>query len=70
MADVAQTQIEEAIKGYIDPYLENDLVTAKAIKDIKIDGDKVTVDVMLGFPAGGYKNDLVAALKEKAEILL
>jgi ATP-binding protein involved in chromosome partitioning len=65
MADVAQTQIEDAIKGYIDPYLEQDLVSAKAVKDIKIDGDKVAVDVVLGFPADGYKNDLIAKLKEK-----
>jgi ATP-binding protein involved in chromosome partitioning len=67
MADVAQTQIEDAIKGYIDPYLEQDLVSAKAVKDIKIDGDKVAVDVVLGFPADGYKNDLIARLKEKIE---
>jgi len=67
MADVAQTQIEDAIKGYIDPYLEKDLVSGKAIKDIKIDGDKVAVNVVLGFPANGYKNDLIAKLKEKIE---
>jgi len=67
MADVAQAQIEDAIKGYIDPYLEKDLVTAKAVKDIKIDGDKVAVNVVLGFPANGYKNDLIATLKEKIE---
>lgn len=67
MADVAQTQIEDAIKGYIDPYLEKDLVSGKAIKNIKIDGDKVAVNVELGFPANGYKNDLIAKLKEKIE---
>lgn len=67
MADVAQTQIEDAIKGYIDPYLETDLVSAKAVKDIKINGDKVAVDVVLGFPADGYKNDMIAKLKEKVE---
>ncbi|MGD9389848.1 MAG: P-loop NTPase, partial [Thioalkalispiraceae bacterium] len=67
MADVAQTQIEDAIKGYIDPYLEKDLVSAKNVKDIKIDGDKVTVDVVLGFPADGYKQELIAKLKENIE---
>ena len=69
MADVSQTQVEEALKTFIDPYLENDLVSAKAIKDIKIDGDKVTVDVVLGYPADGYKAELGAKLKEKVEAL-
>ena len=41
MADVSQTQVEDALKTYIDPYLETDLVSAKAIKNIKI--DKITV---------------------------
>jgi ATP-binding protein involved in chromosome partitioning len=69
MADVSQTQIEDALKGYIDPYLETDLVSAKAIKDIKIDGDKVTVDVVLGYPAEGFKAELTGKLKEKVEAL-
>jgi len=69
MADVSPTQIEEAIKGYTDPYLEKDLVSAKAVKDIKIDGDKAIVDVVLGFPAEGYKTELAEKLKEKITAL-
>lgn len=65
MADVAQSQIEEVLKTYIDPYLEQDLVSAKAVKDIKIDGDKVTIDVLYGFPVNGYKKDLTDKLTEK-----
>ncbi len=67
MSDVSQSQIEEALKAYIDPYLEKDLVSTKSIKDIKIDGDKVTVDVQLGFPAEGYKAELASKLKEMVE---
>lgn len=69
MADVSQSQVEEALKSYIDPYLESDLVSAKAIKNIKIDGDKVTVDVVLGYPADGFKAELSDKLKEKVEAL-
>jgi len=60
---VTQQAVEEKIKTYIDPYLEQDLITAKSIKDIKVDGDKVTVDVQLGFPADGYKAELAEKLK-------
>ena len=69
MADVSQTQVEEVLKTYIDPYLETDLVSAKAIKDIKIDGSKVSVDVVLGYPADGFKAELSSKLKEKVEAL-
>ena len=41
MANVAQSQIEEALKTYIDPYLEADLVSSKTVKNIAVDGDKV-----------------------------
>jgi len=51
MASVSQLQVETALKEFIDPYLEKDLVSSKCVKNIAIDGDKVAVDVVLGFPS-------------------
>jgi ATP-binding protein involved in chromosome partitioning len=65
MADVSQQQVETALKAVIDPYLEQDLVTAKTVKNITVDGAKVTVDIELGYPAKGHVADLSAKLKEK-----
>jgi ATP-binding protein involved in chromosome partitioning len=65
MADVSQLQIETALKEVIDPYLEQDLVSAKCIKNIAIDGGKVTVNVVLGYPAKGYKDQLAVRLRER-----
>jgi len=62
MADITQAQVEKAIQEYIDPYMDQDLVKAKAIKNIAIDGGKVTVDVELGFPAKGYEQELADQL--------
>lgn len=67
MADVAQSQIEEALKTYIDPYLEQDLVSSKTVKNIKIEGGDVTIDILYGFPINGYIKDLTAKLTEKVE---
>jgi ATP-binding protein involved in chromosome partitioning len=67
MADVTQAQIEEQLATYIDPYLERDLVSTKTIKDIKIDGDRAEIDVVMGFPAKGYHDELAARLKSLAE---
>jgi ATP-binding protein involved in chromosome partitioning len=51
MAELTQELIEEAIKGYKEPHLEQDLVKSKAVKGIDIEGDKVKVQIELGFPA-------------------
>jgi ATP-binding protein involved in chromosome partitioning len=65
MADVSQQQVETALKAVIDPYLEQDLVAAKAVRNIAVDGGKVTVDIELGYPAKGHVADLGAKLREK-----
>ncbi len=62
---VSQMQVETALKEVIDPYLEQDLVSAKAVKNIAVDGEKVTVEVVLGYPAKGWQEELVSKLKEK-----
>ena len=53
MADVSQLQVETALKEIVDPYLEQDLVSSKCVKNIGVEGGKVTLDVVLGFPAKG-----------------
>ena len=69
MSNLSQPQIETAIKAYIDPYLDKDLVSAGCIKDIAIDGGQVKVRVGLGFPAAGYHQTLVTALKDTISAL-
>ncbi len=64
MAELAKAQIEDAIKAYIDPYLEKDLVSSQCVKDISIDGGKVSITVELGFPAKGYEAELINTLKD------
>jgi len=46
---VSQQQIEQVIAKYVDPYLEKDLQSAKAIKGIDINGAEVAIKVVLGF---------------------
>ncbi|HED32621.1 MAG TPA: iron-sulfur cluster carrier protein ApbC [Gammaproteobacteria bacterium] len=51
---VSQQQVEQVIAKYVDPYLEKDLQSAKAIKGIDINGAEVAIKVVLGFPAQGH----------------
>ncbi len=76
MADLSQSQavvaradVEAALQAYIDPYLGSDLITAKAVKDVAVDGNNVRVSVELGFPAKGYQDALAATLRERLETL-
>ncbi len=69
MAEVSQEQIKAKLAEYIDPYLEKDLVSTKSVRQVMVEGDQVVVDVVLGFPAAGYKDDLAAKLKEMVESL-
>jgi len=67
MAEVTKEQIEEAIKGYVEPHLGKDLVTAKMIKEVGVDGGTVKVEVELGFPAKGIYDVIASAVKERVE---
>ena len=65
MTAITRTVVETALKGYIDPYLEQDLIAAKCLKQIRIEGDRVEIEIELGFPAAGYRETLIAALRER-----
>ncbi|MEE4379970.1 MAG: iron-sulfur cluster carrier protein ApbC [Candidatus Competibacteraceae bacterium] len=69
MTEISQLQVETAIKEYIDPYMEKDLVSTKSVKTIDISGDAVAVTVELGFPAAGYRDALAAELKSRIAAL-
>ena len=51
-------QVEEKLKEFIDPYLETDLVSARCVKNVQVDGSKAIVDIELGFPHKGYEQEL------------
>lgn len=65
MPQLSRARVEEAIRGYIDPYLESDLVSAKAIRELNIDDGKVDVAVRLGFPAKGHAEALKEAVRTR-----
>ena len=65
MTAITRAAVETALKGYVDPYLEQDLIAAKCLKQIRIEGNRVEVEIELGFPAAGYQDALIAALRER-----
>jgi len=63
---ISELQVQTALKELIDPSLQKDYVSAKAARNIKIDGNNVTLDVVLPFPA----NSVIAEIKQQVETKL
>lgn len=69
MSELTQSQVETALAGYHDPYLETDLLSAGAIQSIQISGSSVSVAVLLDYPAGGVANGVAQLLETALENL-
>ncbi len=64
MSQPSRPEIESALRAYRDPYLGQDLVAAKAVKDITIEGGRVGLQIEIGYPIRGLEAGLSAALTE------
>lgn len=60
-----KTEIEQALATWTDPIMGVDLVSAKAIKSIQIDGAQAMVEVVLGYPARSCYKFIATQLREK-----
>jgi ATP-binding protein involved in chromosome partitioning len=56
--------VRTALEAYVDPYLGETLAAAHAVRDVTATGDGYTARIALGFPVGGYRNELSAALAQ------
>ncbi|TVQ89779.1 MAG: iron-sulfur cluster carrier protein ApbC [Chromatiaceae bacterium] len=65
MSELTKEAIETVLKEYVEPHLGRDLVAAKVVRGIDIEGDQVRVRVTLGFPCDGIKEALTTTLQER-----
>ncbi|CAJ0679634.1 Iron-sulfur cluster carrier protein [Ralstonia mannitolilytica] len=68
MLSVTIEQITEALRGVVDPNTERDLVSSKSVRNIRVDGGEVSLDVELGYPAksqfDGMRKLVIGALRQ------
>jgi ATP-binding protein involved in chromosome partitioning len=64
MSEISKEQVEQVIKGYVDPYLDKDLVTAGCVRDISVTDGAVKVVIVLGFPAKSYVDSLQTTMTD------
>ena len=57
--------IESILKDYHCPYMGTDLISGNTVKDITVNGDNVSIKVVLGWPAEGIMQDFHENLTAK-----
>src|SRR6266478_3487017 len=50
------------LDSYLDPYLQDTLGAAQAVREVRAAGEGFAARIALGFPVGGYQAQLAAAL--------
>ena len=66
---ITEQQVQEALKELIDPNTRKDYITTKSVRNIKIEGDKVSVDVLLGYPAKSQLEPIRQEIAQKLKTL-
>ena len=54
--------VRAALDAYVDPYLQDTLGAAQAVREVREAGEGFRARIALGFPVGGYQAELAAAL--------
>ena len=62
---ITKMDVENSLKGWIDPNLGQDLLSAKMIRKIQVEGEEVFVEVALGYPAASFEAILRETLTGK-----
>ncbi|HEX2668133.1 MAG TPA: iron-sulfur cluster carrier protein ApbC [Gammaproteobacteria bacterium] len=60
MSTVTRDRVEAALKGWTEPHLGTDLVSAGALR--AVEGGRIELE--LGFPLGSYRDELAATVRE------
>lgn len=66
MSQITRQQVEQALRTWRDPHLDKDLLLCGAVRDIGIEGQRVRLQITLGYPAAGAREamraDIAAAV--------
>src|SRR5437763_1601932 len=61
-AEASVDAVRAALDAYLDPYLQETLGSAQAVREVRAAGGGFAARIVLGFPIGGYQAQLTAAL--------
>ncbi len=62
--DTTLNALRTGIEAFLEPYLGETLGAAQAVRDVSRGASGYVVRISLGFPVGGYRDELAAALRK------
>ena len=66
---ISELQVQTVLKEVKDPNTQTDFFSSKSVRNIKIDGNDVSVDVVLAYPAKSVMEELRALVADKLKTI-
>ena len=66
---ISKEQVEQALAEVVDPNTAKNLIASKSVKNLRVDGSDVSLDVELGYPANSQFAPLREAVVARLKIL-
>jgi ATP-binding protein involved in chromosome partitioning len=64
--------VQTALKALVDPNTKMDFVSAKSVKNLRVEGGDISLDIVLGYPAksqfDAIRKSVIAVLRELPEV--
>ena len=60
---ISEADVQGALRSLVDPNTKKDFVSGKSVKNIKIDGNNVSLDILLGYPAKSVWGEIRAQVE-------
>ena len=67
MSDSLKKTVETELGRFNEPYLDTDLMSARAVRSLEVTGERVTLELDLGFPCGNYGQKLAEQVRAMLE---
>ena len=65
-----ETDVQSALKNLIDPNTKKDFFSGKSVKNIKVSGNDVSLDIMLGYPAKSVWDEIGKMVETHLKVVL
>ena len=66
---ITEQQVQEVLKELIDPNTRKDYVATKSVRNVKVEDGKVSVEILLGYPAKSQLEPLRQEITQKLKAL-
>ncbi len=65
-----EADVQGALKNLVDPNTKKDFVSGKSVKNVKVSGNDVSLDILLGYPAKSVWNEIQAMVEAHLKAVL